>query len=230
MASALNNIVSLTDMITKPTIVYGNDPLCGWCFAISPQITLAKKVLGERVKWKILCGGLVLGERVRPVSFDSDYLRAGFAQVKQACGREPSHSYWDDVVAAGTWVSNSEPSCRAIFAAQHLASDAVAIEFSHGLTDALYVDGLIPEDPATLRKVAESVGIDAHELVRFWSSTEAKELTETSFADARRFGITTYPSLFLLTGSTATFLGAGFMSAGDIVDAVERSLGQRSHQ
>jgi putative protein-disulfide isomerase len=197
-----------------PTVVYANDPLCGWCFAIGPSLNEAHRRLGSEVQWRIECGGLVVGERVRPIAADRDYLVAGFAQVKSASGREPGEQYWSDVVAPGSWISNSEPACRAVLLVQQLRPE-IAMKFSHSLTDALYLHGQTPENPETLRMVAD-FGLDPDEFIATWQSPAAIDMTTAAFAHARKLGVTTYPSLFLEVESQLQPLLSGFATATEI--------------
>jgi putative protein-disulfide isomerase len=180
-----------------PTIVYANDPLCGWCFAIGPSLNEARRRLGSAVDWRVECGGLVVGERIRPIALDREYLRAGLAQVEQASGRRATDTYYRDVVEPGTWVSASEPACRAVLIVQEMAGTPLAMDFSHALTDALYLDGRVPDAPETVHDVALALGLDGPALIERWSSPTAPAATQSAFQRARALGVTTYPSLFL---------------------------------
>ncbi len=224
--------VSSTDMIQDsmdllladvPTIVYGNDPLCGWCFAIGPALNDARERLGDEVRWRVECGGLVVGDRVRPIVHDSEYLRSGFAQVLAASGRVTGDRYWSEIVEPGTWVSNSEPVCRAVLVMQQQAPD-LAMKFSHSLTDALYLDGREPDTPETLRLLTEQLGLNGDEFIASWASAEAIDMTARSFKAARQLGVTTYPSLFLEVGSQLHPILSGFASASEIETQVRQAI------
>jgi putative protein-disulfide isomerase len=207
----------------KPTVVYGNDPLCGWCFAIGPALLRAKSVLANEVDWRLMCGGLVLGERVRPIAFDAQYLKQGFAQVLAVSGRKTGQPYWDKVVSVGSWISNSEPLCRAIFAARDLDSDRV-FEFSHGLSEALYIHGEHPDSEQTILQVANDTGYNANELIRNWKATDAFEATQRSFKQARAFGVTSYPSLLLVHNNKVVPVLAGFADEATIVATIRAAI------
>jgi putative protein-disulfide isomerase len=207
----------------RPVVVYGNDPLCGWCFAIGPDLVEAKRRTEDRFEWRIECGGLVVGERVHPIALDRDYLVAGLEQVRRATGRSAGTAYFDGLLAAGTWISNSEPSCRAVIAARSL-EPMLAIDFSHGLSDALYLEGREPDAPDTIRDVADSVGLDGVELVARWSSPEAKAELARAFGHARAIGITTYPSLFVEWRGERIPVLAGYAGADTIVERLDATL------
>jgi len=212
---------------TPPVIVYGNDVLCGWCFATGPAIAEARRRLGDEVRWRIECGGLVVGERVRPVGADREYLIAGLAQVEMLSGRRAGSAYIERVLDVGTWVSDSEPACRAVLTAQDMAPKS-AIDFSHWLTDALYLDGRVPDDPDVLREAAAANGIDGDELVARWSGEEAQAQTSAAFQRARALGVTTYPSLFLQREGYLVPLLAGYAPAEEIESVVRRALVESS--
>ncbi len=204
-----------------PTVVYGNDVLCGWCFATGPAILEAKRSLGDTVRWRIECGGLVTGERVRPIGLDRDYLIAGLERVEEVTGRQAGAGYRERVLDVGTWVSDSEPAARAVLTAQAMAEE-VAVEFSHWLTDALYLEGRVPDDADVLRDAAAAVGIDGDELVARWATPDAVAATEKAFAGARAMGVTTYPSLFLEDGGELVPLLAGY-APGEVIESTIRA-------
>jgi putative protein-disulfide isomerase len=212
---------------TRPTVVYGNDVLCGWCFATGPAILEAKRELGDEVTWRIEAGGLVVGERVRPVALDREYLVAGLAQVAMVGGRRAGEAYYEGVLGAGTWVSNSEPTCRAVLVVQEMNHE-VAVEFSHWLTDALYLDGRLPDDPDTLRDAATASGLDGDELVARWATPGAVESTREAFGRARALGAHTYPSLFLESdGGALEPLVTGYADARTILASVREAVSRR---
>ena len=207
----------------RPTVVYGNDVLCGWCFATGLSLLDAKQRLGEDVTWRIEAGGLVVAERVHPVALDREYLVAGLAQVAMVTGRRAGGAYYEKVLGPGTWVSNSEPACRAVLVAQEMRAE-VAVEFSHWLTDALYLDGRVPDDPDTVRDAAAANGIDGDELVARWATPGAVEMTQQAFARARALGVHTYPSLFLeIAPGRLHPLAAGYADSDTIVGAVREA-------
>jgi len=207
-------------MTERPTVVYGNDPLCGWCFAIGPHLIEAKRRTVDRFDWRVECGGLVVGDRVHPIALDREYLVAGLEQVAQVTGRRAGAAYFDGLLADGKWVSNSEPSCRAVIVASEV-DQLRAIEFSHGLTDALYLDGREPDAPGTIRDVADATGFDGDDIVARWSAPEAIVSTQEAFARARSIGVTTYPSLFVEWRGERTPVVAGWSDADTIVTLLD---------
>lgn len=206
-------------------VVYGVDPLCGWCFAIGDALRQARTALDGEVRWEVALGGLVVGERVRPIGEDADYLRAGFSAVERASGRRPGPAYWSEVVTPGTWVSDSEPTVRAVVAARDLADDDTAVTVAHLLCDGLYLNGQTPDDPGRIKAVGEAAGLGGRALLERWDSADGREAVPREYARARSLGITTYPSLFVRAadGGPLVPVVAGYAPAQVIVAGVRRA-------
>lgn len=200
-------------------VVYHLDPLCGWCFAIAEEVAEARRRLASSAQWSVRMGGLVVGERVRPVRHDAAYLRRGLAEVERVSGRRAGEAYFDDVVDVGTWVSDSEPACRAVLVADELGGAHTAIETSHRLSDLLYLDGRPPSLPV-VAEIAEGLGLDADAFVERWSAPDTARRLRDHWEATRATGLTTYPSIAVRRGESLEVRLEGYASAQQIVDAV----------
>ena len=182
----------------KPTIVYALDPLCGWCFAFTDTAATLRRELGDDVNWAVACGGLVVGERVSPIAQAADYLRAGMKAVE---ARTPAR-FGDDfraVLDDGTWISNSEPACRAVLLVQRHFGGGAAVDFAGALSQGFYQEGHVPDAPESLALAAGRARIDICPIMDVWASDEARSFTKDQFRKARSEGLNSYPSLFLRT-------------------------------
>lgn len=61
-------------------LIYGMDPLCGWCFGIGPAM---RRVMADHPDVPVVpvLGGLVTGERVGPY----EQWKATFAELRSVC-------------------------------------------------------------------------------------------------------------------------------------------------
>jgi putative protein-disulfide isomerase len=204
-------------------LIYGFDPLCGWCFAFRPTmhaITDAHPDLSVRV----LYGGLVLGERVRPIAEDRDYLVRGLEEVRRRSGVVAGERFYNGLLAEGTYVSNSEPPCRALYVMQQLAPERV-YSFADALPDAYYGHGLPLDSEIVLGELAAAQGVDHVAFLQMWRSEEAKVGIQSAFARARAAGVTMYPTLFYRRGDRAQLIGRGFIEPAVAVDLVSAARG-----
>ena len=179
-------------------IIYGFDPLCGWCYGFALAVARVREELAGEVVVRVATGGLVSGERRRAVRHDAGSLRAGLARVREVTGVAAGPAF-EDLLRRGDWVSDSEPVCRAMWAARELAGDDAAVELGTALSRAFYGEGREPDDPAVLRELADAQGLDG--LVERWDTEEARRGTARWWAASRAAGLDTYPSLLLDDGT-----------------------------
>lgn len=206
-------------METQETLIYGYDPLCGWCFAFRPTmhaITAAYPDLPVTVVY----GGLVVGARVQPVSASRDYLIKGLAQVARTAGVQAGPNFYNGLLAQGTYISNSEPPCRAVWTMQQLAPAPAAYRFADALPQTYYGDGLPLDDEDVLGGLAEAHGTPRDDFVALWQSEAAKQGTQAAFQQARQIGIASYPTLLYQRGNAVGLVARGFATPADAVATV----------
>jgi putative protein-disulfide isomerase len=220
----MNNFSFLSSSnLTIPQIIYAFDPLCGWCYGFNPALDRVCKTLGSQVQFRITCGGLITGEREQPIRAVADYLRQGMQAVETQTGVKFGRAFVEGLLAEGTWVSRSEPACRAVLLVQEISPD-LALDFAHALSKAFYYDGLPPDAPETISKVASNIGIDRDILLHQWSQPQNCDRTLQAFAEARSLGIQSYPSLFLWQNSTLSPIVRGCVSAETILEKLKLLL------
>lgn len=204
-------------------IVYGFDPLCGWCFGFAPAFARARAELGDEVRVRVATGGLVVGERRRAMRHDAGYLRAGLARVREVTGVEAGPGF-AELLRRGEWVSDSEPVCRAMWVAREQAGDDAAIALGTALSRAFYGDGREPDDPDVLGELAAGLGLDG--LVERWDTDAARAGTARWWDASRAAGLTTYPSLLLDDGNGGPWhpLVVGPADAAEVVHRVRAAL------
>ncbi|NJM06020.1 hypothetical protein HC891_07225 [Candidatus Gracilibacteria bacterium] len=164
-------------------------------------------------------GGLVLGERVRPIIYDREYLVRGLAEVERVAGVRAGAPFFEGLLAEGSYVSDSEPPCRAVVVMQELAPER-AFAFAHALPAAYYEEGRPLDDPALIGEIAATHGVDAERFVAHWQSDEARAATQRAFMAARAAGIVSYPTLRYRRAERTITLVKGFMAPEEAVQVV----------
>lgn len=208
----------------RPTLVYGFDPICGWCFGFRSAIAAVRRELGPTVRWRVACGGLVTGERIRPIGETRDYLVHGMAQVEARTDARFGDGFKKGLLARGTWVSTSEPGCRAVLLVQELEGSERALDFGAELSRAFYVDGRPTDDLDSLRSVAKATKVDAERLLEAFSAPGAEHRTWEAFTRARTDGLVSYPSMFVDRGAGLEPLFSGCLPAGEALTRIRRVL------
>lgn len=211
-----------TQSTTK--LIYGFDPLCGWCFAMAPTIKALRANLGDQVRWEVACGGLVTGARVEPIGRASDYLKRGLAQVEMRSGMKAGQAFVEGLLAEGSWVSRSEPGCRATLCVQQVHGGAAAVDFGSALCVAFYQDGLKPDEPSTIKHVLEELGLDASEVLSTWDTEAQKQSTQRAFARATSQGVRSYPTLFIEKAGRRSTLLPGWAAPESALEHIQHHL------
>lgn len=209
--------------MTEPHLVYALDPLCGWCFAFADSAAAVRRAFEGRVEWEVACGGLVVGDRVGPIAQSAAYLRRGMATVETRT-RARFGAGFRALLDEGTWISNSEPACRATLLVQTLYDGAVAVDFAGALSRGFYGPGLPPDSPEGLRAAAEASGVDAEELLDVFEVEEAYTMTAEAIARARSARLTSYPALYLRDGDRLRPILPGYAAPEAAVAAVAHAL------
>lgn len=205
-------------MADRTTLLYGFDPLCGWCFALRPSMAALRAAFPD-LPITLRYGGLVTGERVAPIAQTREYLINGLEQVRQTAGVTAGAAFYTGLLAQGTYISNSEPPCRAIWTVEQLAPEA-AYAFADSLPEAFYLHGRPLDDETVLRELAEAQGVDGAAFSELWQSTIALQATQEAFQQARRAGFTTYPTLLYQHGETTAMVVRGFLAPDQLVARV----------
>jgi putative protein-disulfide isomerase len=211
-------------------VIYGFDPLCGWCYVFGPVLRGLLTHFGETMQVRLAMGGLVVGARVKPMSAVREYLRGAMPEAERRSGVRFGDAFVKGLLLDDEYTMASEPACRAVIVAAELALDG-GLGFGLTLCEAIYRDGLRPDDAATLRTVARSQGLDAEVLIRRWDSDAARRATADAFASARAEGISMYPTLRIDAGPTGgpdVELLRGFAPLPEVIERFERALAARA--
>ena len=169
-----------------PTLIYGYDPICGWCFGAVPAVRAA----AAHVPVRLVMAGLVVGERVGPAAAMEPYVRQASERLRAVTGRAPSEAFYRWMRSPGA-IAASAPPAVAVDAVRRARPDA-ALAFAHAVTEAHYREGLDPNQASSyaplLAAHAPDVELpDLHDPV----------LAEGAFADGRALGVRSFPTFLL---------------------------------
>ena len=92
----------------KPKIIYIYDALCGWCYGFSPVIRRFHQHYADEFDFDVLSGGMMTGERVKPVSESMAYIEQAYKVVEARTGVRFGDDYLTNLLRPGTYMSDSE--------------------------------------------------------------------------------------------------------------------------
>ena len=179
-------------------LIYGFDPLCGWCYGIVPAM---RRVADDHpdIPIRLVMAGLVSGDRVGPYADMEGYIRGAADHLRQVTGRAPSEAFFRLITTPGV-EGNSGPPCIAIAHAAGFAPDR-AVEFAHKVIDAHFEEGADLNESATYVPLLAGVGVteplpDIHD----------PRLAEAVWEQGRRIGLRSFPTLAVLKDGQARIL------------------------
>ena len=211
----------MSESSSEKRLVYIHDPLCGWCFGFSPVIQQLFDATRRRARWDILCGGMVLGERVGPIGRLAGFLKEALPRLEGTTGIRFGKAFTTEALERGTLVLSSLEPCRALQAVKTLAADR-ALAFAVGVQKALYEGGRDVTSMEVLGDVAESVRVVGFEIE--YLKTETYERTIEEFKLVSDLGVSGFPTLLGFDGEEGRVFSRGWTPFDRVFESVNRWL------
>ncbi|PJJ55014.1 DsbA family protein [Hymenobacter chitinivorans] len=208
-----------------PEILYIFDPLCGWCYGMSPVVERIQNEFAGRLTVSVLSGGMVTGEHVGPIRQDWDYISAALEQVEKVAGVQFGPAF-RALGAEGSRVQDSEPPSRALTVFRQLDSYNQTASFAHAVQQAYFGEGKDLNDPDTYAVLAADFGLNVAEFQRRWALPETAQATRQEFAAVAKIGVQGFPTTILRIGNQGYVLARGFMPYDAFASSVEQALAQ----
>jgi putative protein-disulfide isomerase len=193
-------------------LVYVFDAYCGWSHGFSATLHETRSRCPD-LPVEVVSGGLFTGGRRVPMSAFG-YIQGANRQISEVTGAEFGAAY-QRLAAEGSFVMDSEAAARGVAALRRAAPDRAA-EMAAALQDAFYVDGQSLSDPATYRRLAQSAGLDADEVVALFEAPATQAEAEADFHRAAELGVTGFPTLLAVDGERVTTLARGHATADEV--------------
>ena len=208
----------------RPELLYLHDPLCGWCYGMSPAINQLQADFAGRVDVSVLCGGMVVGEDAGPIAETRDYIRQALGQVEDVTGVEFGEPF-KALGAIGTYRYDSEPPSRAIVAFRQLTQNpARTVSFAHAVQQALFRDGRDLNQAATYAPLLAPFDVDAAEFERRWAAPETAQAVRQEFAAVARIGVQGFPTAVVRFGEQGYVLARGYQPYEQLRAGLEQLL------
>jgi putative protein-disulfide isomerase len=173
-------------------LIYGMDPLCGWCFGIGPAL---RRVMADHPNVRVtpVLGGLVTGARVGAYAEMEAYIRSAAVRLRAVTGCAPSDAFFDMIRRPGV-MGNSGPPSVAIAAVRAAFPDRVA-DFALRVTEAHFTDGADLNQPETYARVLTGMSLSLT-----LPSLDDASLAQAEWQHGRAMGLTSFPTLWIRRG------------------------------
>jgi len=214
--------------IDLPELLYIYDPLCSWCYGMTPVVQRIQTDFEGRVNVSVLNGGMMLGEKVGPIRANWPAMEASLATIERVAGVHFGAAF-RKLGEEGSYVQNSELPCRAlaVFRQVDVAQNR-ALSFAHAIQRALFEDGKDLNDPATYNALVAPYGIEAEAFQQLL--TTAQKAVRQEFAAVAQIGVKGFPTSILRVGGQGYLLAQGFQRYEVFASGLELALLQANEE
>lgn len=191
---------------TGTEIIYVGDPMCSWCWGISPQLhQLEHRAAQEGIPFRIVVGGL------RPGGGDpwdekfQDFLKHHWEEVTARSGQPFGYQLFE----RENFNYDTEPSCRAVVAVRQLDA-TLEHKFFELVQHYFYVQNEDPSTDAFYQPICTRLGLDYEAFLTLFHSEEIKVATTADFQLNRQWGVRGYPTVILRKDDKLMLLATGY--------------------
>lgn len=209
-----------------PAVRYIGDPMCSWCWGISPALKeVATYSQKHGLDFSVHVGGLRPGGGDEWNSSFKAFLRHEWENIHRVTGQPFGFSILDEA----EFNYDTEPACRAVVAMSQLQeSSQVLLAFFSGIQRRFYVEGADPKQPAFYRTLCTEADVSYEDFLKVFLSPEAKIATTQEFQRCRSWGIRGFPSVVLEVNGRVTHLASGYTTATTLIEKIESVLSNPS--
>jgi putative protein-disulfide isomerase len=192
----------------KIKLLYVYDPLCGWCYAFGPNVERIEKEYDAEVT--IISGGMVLGERIRPVGNMASYILKSIPKMEKTTGVKYGEAY-KNLLREGTYQTSSEKPSVALCVYKSFKKDS-AVSFAHDIQSSFFIDAKDLNKNETYADLAVSYGIERNSFLERMKDSMYLKQAYAEFKRAGDLQLDGYPYLFLVKDSTLYLVADGYLA------------------
>ncbi len=196
------------------TVLVVTDPLCSWCWGMSPAVEEAAARLAPEVRFDLLLGGINTTS-TQPVG---DYGRRLLLRIWREVQATTGQSF--GFVVPDGLVYNSTLPCLAV-AALRRETGRPPFGYLHRLQQLLFVEGRNTNDADLLAGTAVEFGVAAATVRRAFDDAALRDSLRAEFAGARVYGTQALPSVVVEVDGARSLLAGGYADA-DMLEALIR--------
>jgi len=196
MHSIIHLLLILGPNSSLPTLYYTHDPMCSWCWAFKPAWEKVRIAIDDKVNYRYLLGGLAPDNNL-PMGLETqNYVQTNWEKIQKTVpGIEFNFDFWRLCEPK----RSTYAACRAVICArkQQPRVEAFYIEaIQHGY----YLEAKNPSNDHVLIDIAEKLGLGTKQFAEDLNSAEVQNILNKEIALSQSLGMTSFPSLKLLSG------------------------------
>ena len=198
---------------SQKTLYYVHDPMCSWCWAFKPTWQKVRAEIDNKVNYRYLLGGLAPDNNV-PMGLETqNYIQANWEKIQQVVpGTEFNFDFWRFCEPRrSTYIA-----CRAVICARK-QQPRVEEHFIEAIQRAYYLEAKNPSNKDTLINIAEKLGLGTKQFADDLTSPEVQKILDREITLSQSLGMTSFPSLKLLSGGVMSTIEIDYNNAQSII-------------
>ena len=200
-------------------IVYVMDPLCGWCYGNSDNITSIYQQFKGSIDFELVVGGMWLGNNA-PAGGPGlhQFVISHTPQMVDLTGAEVSLKYFELAADSSYAFSSLEP-CAAIALVKSMRPEKT-FPFAKEVQKAMFVEGKRLDALDTYLPVLKDLGINSTAFAESWLSDENISAAKKEFA---RSAVLTrgFPSLICQQDTQTLVLASGYFQKEVVEEKIQ---------
>ncbi|UZE97244.1 DsbA family protein [Alkalimarinus alittae] len=208
---------------------YIGDPMCSWCWGISPTVRAIEVFCeAQSIEFSITMGGLRAGggELWNPAF--KDFLRNEWQHIAEITGQP----FGFTLLEAAHFDYDTEPACRAVATVKLLQvrdvlPASIVLAFFSAVQHKFYVAGQDPKTVDYYASICASLSLDFDQFRTVFDSPEALQAVQQEFARCRQWGVRSFPTLLLERDGETVPLAAGYVTAEKVISQLQQVIAGR---
>ncbi len=214
--------MAAVDWKTDSEIIYIGDPMCSWCWGISPQLNALQRYgQQEQIPFSIVMGGLRPGGGEEWNDQFKNFLKHHWEEVNKRSGQPFGY----ELFKLKNFNYDTEPACRAVVTVRSIAPEKV-LSFYELTQHYFYVANQDPKSVDFYKVICEKLEIDFAEFADKFPSQEMKQATITDFKQSRQWGVNGFPAVLFRKGDQLHYIGRGYSEYEAMKERLEDIVGE----
>lgn len=210
--------ISVPETRSDLEIIYVGDPMCSWCWGISPALNrLERAATSNGIPYRIVLGGLRPGGGEAWNDQFKNFLQHHWEEVTERSGQPFGYSLFEKE----EFNYDTEPSCRAVVTARKMNPELES-RFFELTQHRFYVLNEDPNQVEFYQPICKELGLDYNEFSALFKSQEMITATMDDFRLNRSWGVSGYPTVVLRKGGEMVAIARGFSTFEAMWGAVEQ--------
>ena len=198
-----------TTAVGGAKILIVTDPMCSWCWGMTPEVDRARAVLPEA--FDVLMGGINV-HGTQPIGeFGREHLMGIWREVQATTGQAFGFKLPTPLIY------NSTLPCIAVQAVRQVLG-VPPFDYLHRLQARFFVEGVDINDLETLAATAQDCGVNAEAFLQAAGSEQVRAAVRFQMSTSRDFGTNALPSVLGEQGGKRRLLAGGYLDAEALLE------------